>query len=73
MLYTKLKHRTRELKEFIDLGIIDPHWIRDIKIFEQFHALEEQVRCKMCRYEIIADERKISSSLVRKVVKDMGS
>ena len=73
MLYTKLKHKTRELKEFTKLGVIDPIWVRDIEIFEEFHALEPSIECKMCRYEIIADQRNVSSDLVRKIVAKMGS
>lgn len=71
MLYTKLKHKTKELKEFVSMGIVDPHWLRDIHIFERFHGLEPDFKCKMCRYEIIAEEFDISSDHVRKVVATM--
>ena len=37
MLYTKLKHKTREIKELTALGLINPTWIRNIEVFEQFH------------------------------------
>ena len=73
MLYTKLKHRAQELKEFVDLGVIDPKWIRDLEIFEEFHALEKRMNCRMCRYEYIADKRNLSSELVRKAIRVMGN
>ena len=71
MLYTKLKHRTKELKELTELGLIDPHWIRDLKIFEEFHALPQ--KCKLCRYEILADQFEVSSVLIRKIIATMGN
>ena len=68
MLYTKLKHRMKTLKEFISYGIVDPHWERDVSIFESFHALEKEIKCKMCRYDILAEQYGIGSDAVRKII-----
>ena len=42
MLFAKLKHRTIELKELTEIGLIDPHWIRNLKIFAEFHVLPQK-------------------------------
>lgn len=33
MLYTKLKHKAREIKDLTDMGLVDTHWLRDLEIF----------------------------------------
>jgi hypothetical protein len=70
MLYTKLKHRTKVLKELQNLGVVDPIWLRNIEIFEEFHDWPEL--CAICRYELLADKFGMkSSSSVKKIIERM--
>lgn len=71
MLYTKLKHRVRELKELERLGVVSTVWLRDIRIFEEFHSLPNDL-CVYCKYEIIAENEGISSDRVKHIVLKMG-
>ena len=67
MLYTKLKHKERELKELTNLGIVSPHWLRDIQIFEEFHAQPEL--CAECRYEMLSERHGFKNSVsVKKII-----
>ncbi len=67
MLYIKLKHRIRELKELEQLGVVSPHWLRDIEIFEKFHSQPEL--CAECRYELLSEKYGFKSSVsVKKIV-----
>lgn len=69
MLYTKLKHKTRVLKELTELGVVSTTVLRDIEIFEKFH--EHPDVCKICRYEVLAEEYgfKNSSSIEKIIMK----
>lgn len=67
MLYTKLKHRTSVIKDLTRWGIINPNWIRDIRIFESFHDLPEEL-CTYCKYELVAEQEGVSSYTVKKIV-----
>lgn len=73
MLYTKLKHKAREIKDLTDMGLVDTHWLRDLEIFEKFHAMEEWLPCKACRYEKIAEEVGLSSERVKKIILLLGN
>lgn len=67
MLYTKLKKKAKEIKELEQLGVVSPNWLRDIEIFEEFHANPEL--CKECRYEMLAEKWKFKdSSSIKKIV-----
>lgn len=71
MLYTKLKRRVGELKELAKIGVVAPHWLRDIEIFEEFHSQPDL--CAECRYEMIAEKRGFKhSSSVKKIVLKLG-
>ena len=70
MLYTKLKHKVRELKELMKLGVVSPNWLRDIEIFEEFHANPQL--CKECRYEMLSEKHKLSSDRVKKIIIHLG-
>ena len=72
MLYTKLKHQEKALKELETLGVVATHWRRDIRIFESFHALPETL-CVYCKYEMIAEEEGISSDSVKRIVLKMSN
>lgn len=71
MLYTKLKHNVKHIKELTLLGVVNPNWLRDIRIFESFHALPEDL-CVYCKYEVIADQEGISSDRVKHIVLKLG-
>lgn len=73
MLYTKLKHKVREIKELTEMGLVDPHWLRDIQIFEKFHSMAEWLPCKACRHEKIAEEVGLSSDRVKKIILLLGN
>ena len=51
------------------IGVVDPHWLRDIVMCEQFKALE--TNCVMCKYTIIASRFKLSEDHVRKIIKEL--
>jgi hypothetical protein len=71
MLYTKLKHRTTEIKELTVIGLIDPVWIRNLKIFEEFHELRAKKVCVYCCYEFLAEDHKISWQSIKKIISDL--
>lgn len=71
MLYTKLKHRTIEIKELTQIGLIDPSWIRNLEIFEKFHELRNQKVCVYCCYEFLAEDHKLSWQSIKKIVSDL--
>jgi hypothetical protein len=73
MLYTKLKHLSKELKELEKLGVVDPSWSRNILIVERFYELRSQKVCVYCCHEFIAIEQGISASSVKKIVKRLTS
>jgi hypothetical protein len=66
MLYAKLKHKIKEIKELVSLGVVSPHWLRNIEMFEKFHSQPEL--CAECRYEILSEEYKLSSDSVKKII-----
>ena len=70
MLYTKLKARTKHIKELQDLGVVSPTVLRNIEIFERFHAHPDL--CVMCRYEAIAEAYGLKdSSSIKKIIADL--
>ena len=54
MLYTKLKYRITEIKELVKLGVVAPHWLTRIEIFEEYQRMEEELPCKVCRCDHLA-------------------
>ncbi len=68
MLYTKLKHLQKEIKELTLLGVVDASWLRNIRIVEKFFELRSQGVCIYCCWEFIAIEESISASSVRKII-----
>lgn len=73
MLYTKIKHLEKEIKELIKLGVVDPSWSRNIKIVEKYTLLKSQGVCVYCCYEFISIEEGISASSVKKIIKKLTS
>lgn len=72
MLYTKLKHKVREIKYLQDLGVVSPTILRDIEIFEKFH--ENPELCKQCRYEVLAEAYGFQNSVsIRKIIEKLSA
>lgn len=70
MLYSKLKHRIKAIKELQDLGVVSPTVLRNIEIFEEFHQNPEL--CKECRYEVLAEVYGFKdSSSVKKIILEL--
>ena len=68
MLWTKLKHLEKEIKELEKLGVVDPSWSRNIKIVERYSLMRENdIPVYVC-YELIAEEERLSVSSVKKIV-----
>ncbi len=57
------------LNQLVRAGIIDPHWIRDLDIYEEFQAME--IKCVMCKYTILAEKYSVGEESVRKIIKMM--
>lgn len=57
------------MDQLVKAGIIDPHWIRDLEMYEEFQRME--IKCVMCKYTILADKYCVGEESVRKIVKMM--
>lgn len=68
MLYVKLKHRIKEIKELTKLGIINPIWIRNLEIFEKFHFYISNGNNKSEAYTLCSEDFKINWEMVKKIV-----
>jgi len=67
MLYSKLKHRTKSIKELQDLGIVSTTVLRDLEIFEEFHRHPDL--CVVCRYDALAEAYGLKDgSSIRKII-----
>lgn len=70
MLYTKLKHKSKDIKELIKLGVVSPNWLRDLEIFEEYHSQPQL--CSICRHEILAEKYGFKdSSSIKKIIARM--
>jgi len=64
MVYELLKDNKQVIKQLVKIGVVDPVWVRDIEMFEEFQNLN--IKCVMCKYSILADRYGISEESVRK-------
>ncbi|WP_310381833.1 hypothetical protein [Flavobacterium sp.] len=71
MLYTEIKRKIREVKELTNLGLINPTWIRNIEVFEQFHYYRDIDNTKQDAYVLTGEDFGISWQSVRKAVTDL--
>ena len=71
MLYTEIKRKTREIKELTKLGLINPNWIRDMEVFEQFYIYIEDGNNKSESYVLCSEDFGISWQSVRLIVSKM--
>lgn len=70
MLYSKLKHRIKAIKELQDLGVVSPTVLRNIEIFEAFHQHPEL--CVVCRYDALAEAYGLKDgSSIRKIISEL--
>lgn len=68
-MYELLKTNKPLIEKLSKAGVIDPHWIRDIEMYEEFQKLE--INCTMCKYTILAEKHGISEDRVRKRIKEL--
>lgn len=68
-MYELLKTNKTIILKLANAGIIDPHWIRDIEMFEDFQKI--QTNCVMCKYTILAEKYGLSEDGVRKRIKEL--
>lgn len=68
-MYELLKDHKTTIKKLTKAGVIDPHWIRDVEMYEAFEAIEGEGA--MSRYSIIADQFGVSEESARKRIKAM--
>ncbi|WP_379964000.1 hypothetical protein [Epilithonimonas sp. UC225_85] len=79
--YEEIKSRIEDVKVLISIGVINPAYLRDVEIYERFQELvngipdgfREAKKCVTCFYEVIADEFKISSESVRKIIRKLSN
>ena len=73
MLYDKLKNKEGQIRELINLGLVNPVWLRNIEIFELYDEQLKKGRGKIESYKIVAQKIKpqISWQSVRKIVQDL--
>ena len=64
MVYKLLKDNKQVIKQLVKIGVVDPVWIRDIEMYEEFQNLN--INCIMCKYSILAEKYGISEESVRK-------
>ena len=70
MLYTEIKRKIRDVKELTKLGLINPTWIRNVEVFEQFHFYFGEKYNKLEAYQLTGEDYGISWQSVRKIISD---
>lgn len=73
MLYTEIKRKIREVKELTNLGLINPTWIRNMEVFEQFHFYRDSSNTKQDSYVLTGEDFGISWQSVRKIINDLSA
>ncbi len=63
-MYELLKTNKKLIKQLVKKGVIDPVWVRDIEMYEEFQSLN--INCIMCKYSILAERYGLSEESVRK-------
>lgn len=71
MLYAKLLHLKSEIKVLQDLGLVDPVWLRNIKVFEDFQIERAAGACVYCAHLSAGIKNGISASSVKQIVKKL--
>ena len=73
MLYTEIKHKIKEIKELTRLGLINPNWLRDLEVFEQFTFHRNNGQNKSNAFKDTGVDFNISWQSVKLIVKKMES
>jgi len=68
-MYELLKDNRSVIERLVAAGVVDPLWLRDMQMYEDFQKLE--TRCVMCKYTILAEKYRTSEENVRKRIKEM--
>lgn len=68
-MYDLLKNNKPIIQKLTGAGVIDPHWMRDIEMYEDFQDLK--INCVMCKYTILAEKYGLSEDGVRKRIKEL--
>lgn len=70
-MYELLKNNKEMIQRLTKVGVIDPVWLRDIEMFEEFQKLN--IKCVMCKYTILAERYELSEDTVRKRIGQLRS
>lgn len=70
MLYTKIKHRAKVIKELHELGVLPDTLLRHLEIFEYYESLDKEL-CVYCRYELTADRFGKSSDHIKTIIRKL--
>jgi orotate phosphoribosyltransferase-like protein len=73
MLYTVIKHKIKDVKEFTKMGLINPNWLRDLEVFEQYAVYVEEGKSKQEAYKQAGTDFNISWQSVKVIVRKMVS
>lgn len=68
-MYKFLKEHKSLIKKLSEAGVVDPHWMRDIDMMEDFESLK--INCVMCKYTIIANKYRLSERRVRERINEL--
>lgn len=71
MLYTEIKRKIKDVKELTKLGLVNPTWVRNVEVFEQFHYYLDCKKSKLDAYSLVGDDFGISWQSVKKIVLDL--
>ncbi len=68
-MYELLSENIETIRTLTKAGVIDPHWLRDVQMFEDFNSIK--TNCTMCKYSELAQKYGINEESVRKRIKEM--
>ena len=71
MLYTEVKRKIKEVKELTKLGLINPTWIRNVEVFEQYHYYLDSGNNKQISYILTGEDFGIGWESVKKIITDL--
>jgi len=73
MLYTEIIHKIKEIRYFTKLGLINPNWLRDLDVFENYTLHRNNGENKANSYKNTGVEFGISWQSVKVIVAKMES
>ena len=69
IMYELLNGSREVIQRLAAAGVVDPHWLRDLDMYEMFESLP--TTCVMCKYTILAEKFGLGEDMVRKRIKEM--